>query len=187
MSRFPLLAQTLAESPVIRFRSYDYFVHPVTDGVPQVDPRLLAEVVDGFRARLPRDFDKILAPEAMGVPLAAVLAMATGRPYTVARKRAYGLPGEVVVRQRTGYGESEFHVLGLGRGQRILVVDDVVSTGNTLRALVEACRKAGAEPMKVLLAINKNVDLAKLGQELGCPVEALVRLQIDKGRVLVEA
>lgn len=181
------LAETLRTSPVIRIGEYDYFVHPVTDGVPQVDPPLLEEVVAGLRARLPPAFDKILAPEAMGIALAAVLALATGRPYTVARKRAYGLPGEIVVRQRTGYGESEFHVLGLKRGERILIVDDVVSTGNTVRAMVEACRRAGAEPVRILLAINKNVDLARLGQELGCPVDALARLRIENGRVHVEA
>ncbi|HLE48325.1 MAG TPA: adenine phosphoribosyltransferase, partial [Candidatus Thermoplasmatota archaeon] len=181
------LARTLRDAPVVRMRNYDYFVHPITDGIPEVDPDLLSEVVEELRARLPTTFDRFLAPEAMGLPLATALSLATGRPFLVARKRAYGLPGEIVIQQTTGYGKSSFHIVGLRKGERVVLVDDVVSTGGTIRCLAQACRQAGATLEKVLIAINKDHDLEALGREVGAPIEAVTRIRIEGGKVRLEA
>lgn len=171
---------------MIRLQGYDYFVHPITDGIPRLEPGLLTEVSAALLARLPSEFDVLLTPEAMGIPIAAALSLRTGKPFSVARKRAYGTPGEVVVEQRTGYGRGVLHVHGLGRGDRVVIVDDVVSTGGTLRALGEACRRTGATLLKALVAINKGHDLAGLGRDLGCPVESLITLTVENGRVRLE-
>src|SRR5207249_6681431 len=76
------LRASLAGSPVVKFGDYDYFVHPITDGIPLGDPKVLEEAVDGL-ARL-GDWsrcDKIVTAESMGFPLAAVLSIKTGKPY----------------------------------------------------------------------------------------------------------
>lgn len=182
----PLLRSSLREAAVVRKHGYDYFVHPITDGIPRLDPRLLDEVADALATRLPADVDVLLTPEAMGIPLASALSLRTGKPLTVARKRSYSLPGEIAVPQRTGYGASVLHVHGLSAGDRVVVVDDVLSTGGTLRAMVQACRQAKADMRKALVVVNKGVDLERIGSELGVPVEALVGLRIEHGRVVLE-
>jgi adenine phosphoribosyltransferase len=187
VSSTPRLVETLRRSPIIRLKGYDYFVHPITDGIPRLDPALLSEVAEALHARLPGDFDVILTPEAMGIPLSSVLSLRAKKPFTVARKRAYGTPGEVIVEQRTGYGASKLHVHGLAKGDRVVIVDDVVSSGGTLRALGDACSKIGVQLVKVLVVINKDHDLLALGKEIGCPVEALVRLRVKDGKVNLEA
>lgn len=171
---------------MIQKAGYDYFVHPLSDGIPQIDPALLDEAATALAERLPPSFDKLLTAEAMGIPLAAALSLRTGRPFSVARKRRYGLPGEIVVKQRTGYAESALHVHGLRPEERIVLIDDVVSTGGTLRALASACRTARAPVAKVLVLINKDHDLAALSAELGAPVEAIVRLRVEGGHVHLE-
>lgn len=180
------LTKTLRESPVVRLNGYDYFVHPLTDGIPTVPTALLQEVVDALKARLPKGVEKILTAEAMGIPIAAGLSLATGIPFTVARKRRYGLPDEVVVTQRTGYGGSNLHVHGLAEGERILLLDDVVSTGGTLRALATACRQARATIVGARVVVNKSLDLGALTKDVGAPVEALVTLRVQDGRVKLE-
>ncbi len=182
----PKLVETLKQSPIIRLQGYDYFVHPITDGIPRLEPTLLDEVVDALVKKLAKSFDVILTPEAMGIPISSVLSLRTGKPFTVARKRAYGTPGEVIVTQRTGYGGSSLHVHGLSKGDRVVIVDDVVSSGGTLHALGDACRKIGVELVQVLVVINKGHDLAALSQHLGCPVESLVTLRVINGHVQLE-
>lgn len=186
MAPTPILRETLRAAPVIRLQGYDYFVHPITDGIPRLEPILLSEVADALIPRLPASFDLFLTPEAMGIPLASALSLRTGKPFSVARKRAYGTPGEVAVEQRTGYGRGVLHVHGLGRGDRVVIVDDVVSTGGTLRALGEACRRTGVTLLKALVAVNKAHDLAALAHDVGCPVESLVTLSLADGRVRLE-
>lgn len=186
-SPLPLLTETLKEAPILALKGYDYFVHPITDGVPAITEPLLREVVGALQARLPAKVDRFLTPEAMGIPLASALTLATGKPFTVARKRPYGLPGEVAVAYTTGYSAGQLHVNGLVRGEHVVIVDDVVSTGGTMRALAEAVRRRDAKLAKVLTVISKAVDLGALGRDLGAPVEALVRLRVVGGRVQLEA
>lgn len=179
------LRESLADCPVIDRGGYPYFVHPITDGVPRLVPAVLAEVVDGLKALLPEDVDLLVAPEAMGIPLAASLGSATGLPAVVARKRPYGLDGEVPAQQKTGYGEAVLHLNDVHEGERVVVVDDVVSTGGTLRALSRALADVGARLVKAVVAINKDIDLSALTQEIGCPVEALVRIRVTEDGVEV--
>lgn len=187
MSSTPRLVKTLQQSPVIRLQQYDYFVHPITDGIPRLEPALLEEVVEALAERLPKDFDVILTAEAMGIPISSVLSLRTRKPFTVARKRAYGTPGEVVVTQRTGYGGAQLHVHGLSKGDKVVIVDDVVSSGGTLHALGEACQRIGVELVRAVVVINKGHDLAALSNRLGCPVDCLVTLRIVGGHVQLEA
>lgn len=182
----PLLRASLRQAPVVRLKGYDYFVHPITDGIPRLDAALLSEVTEALCNHMPPDADVILTPEAMGIPLASGVGLKTGKPFTVARKRAYGLPGEIIVEQRTGYGASRLHVHGIKSGDRVVIVDDVVSTGGTLRAIVRACREAKADVLAALVVVNKGVDLTVLQQELGIRIQALVRLRLAEGRVLLE-
>lgn len=75
---------------------------------------------------------RILVPEASGIPLAASLSLALETPFTVARRRL-GLPEE----EQCSPGEPSFCIPrgALGRSDRVLIVDDIVETGRTLRAL----------------------------------------------------
>lgn len=182
----PLLTESLREAPVVDFNGYPYFVHAITDGVPEITADLLEETVAALRGLLPIRFDRLLTAEAMGIPLVTALTLATRKPFTIARKRAYGLPGELRVARRTGYSESALHLNGLRRGERVVIVDDVASTGGTVAALAQAVRLAEARLVKVVLAINKGLDLASLAKDLDAPVEALVTLRVVDGRVRLE-
>src|SRR5437867_9427272 len=139
------LRASLAESPIVRFGEYEYFVHPITDGIPLGRPEVLDEVLSEL-ARIGdwRRCDKIVTAESMGFPLAAGLSMRVRKPYVFIRKRRYGLPGEVSLQQTTGYSKGDMFINGIGRGDRVVFVDDVISTGGTLLAIGTARRGLGA-------------------------------------------
>ena len=80
----------------------------------------------------------------MGLPLASLLSVATGIPTVVARKRSYGLDFETVVDQSTGYSKGSIWINDVKPGERILVVDDVISTGGTMKAVLNALEGMGA-------------------------------------------
>ncbi|MFB6310749.1 MAG: hypoxanthine/guanine phosphoribosyltransferase [Salinirussus sp.] len=150
------LATSLREAPIVRKGEYHYFVHPITDGVPPLEPALLREVAVGIikRADL-TDIDVIVAPEAMGIHLSTAVSLMTDLPLVVARKRSYGLDGEVSVAQITGYSEATLYLNEIDAGDRVLILDDVYSTGGTLAALTDALDQIGAEIADVIVAIRK--------------------------------
>jgi adenine phosphoribosyltransferase len=177
------LKRSLQESPVVKKGDYDYFVNPITDGVPPMDPAVLSEVVERMLKVGRFECDVILAPEAMGIPLAVSLSLRTGIPYCVVRKRGYGLPGEKMIDQRTGYSRSEMSINGLKAGDRVVIVDDVVSTGGTLKALVLALKEISVEIIDIVIVVEKGEGKADLEKEIGMAIKALVKVEMRHGHV----
>ena len=97
------------------------------------------------------EFDYILTPEAKSIPLAYEMSRQSGKPYVVARKgvKVYKRnPVEASVTsittknpQKLFLGESEVNLL---KGKRVLIIDDVISTGESLIAVRELVKKVGA-------------------------------------------
>ena len=102
-------------------------------------------------SRVP-EFDVIVTPEAKSIPIAYEMARQTGKPYIIARKglKVYMRnPLEVNVtsittqhEQHLFLGESEVQML---RGKRVLIVDDVISTGESLKALETLIDQVGGK------------------------------------------
>lgn len=181
-----LLRRSLEDAAIVDFQGYSYFVHPLSDGFPAIEPALLDEVVEEIMQVVDMaSVDRIVTVEAMGIPLATALSLATDVPLTVVRKRKYGLPGETEIGQRTGYSKGKLYVNGLAKGDRVLILDDVISTGGTLAPLIGALREMGVQVRDVVIAIEKGDGRARVEKDLGIRVKTLVRIAIVAGRVRV--
>lgn len=179
-----LLDESVRRSPVVKFGHYDYFVHPLTDGIPSIDPRLVDEVVAELLGLGDFNVDRLVTVEAMGIPVAVALAARTGVPLTIVRKRAYGLPGEVKAAQTTGYSKSELFINGLEKGMRVAIVDDVVSTGGTLGALIDALGGIGVQIVEVVVVFEKGEGRRFVEKRTGQRVKTLCRVEIDGGKAV---
>jgi len=179
------LRKSLEMAPVVKFGDYDYFIHPVTDGIPSMDPVVLQEVLDNICIYCDFDCDMIVGAEAMAIPLMVPLSLMTGVPYNIIRKRRYGLPEEVSVRQTTGYSSKDLYINGISRGERVVLVDDVVSTGGTLISLVRALRSIGAEIVDIVVVVDKTTSIQDLESKLEMGIKTLVRVEVRDGKVVV--
>jgi len=176
------LRATLRDAPVVDMGDYDYVVTPVTDGIPPVEPELLQEVVTTIAEVADVEAaDKIVAPEAMGIHHATALSMETGTPFVVVRKRSYGLPGEVNVHQETGYAESELYVNYVDEGDRVVVVDDMFSTGGTLTAVCDALESIEAEILDAVTVLSRGDPAPDLPTDLA----HLLWIDLQDGEVVV--
>ncbi len=182
------LKASLKDCPVVKFGDYNYFVHPITDGIPLGRPEVLDEVL-GELARI-GDWsrcDKIVTAESMGFPLAAGLSLRVHKPYVFIRKRQYGLPGEVSLKQTTGYSRTDMFINNIHRGDRVVFVDDVISTGGTVYAVVKALRQIGAEVTDVLIVFEKTREKARMEKDLGLKIKTLLAIDVVDGKVVVRA
>ncbi|HIJ00382.1 MAG: adenine phosphoribosyltransferase [Candidatus Methanomethylophilaceae archaeon] len=178
------LKQSIVDCPVVGIGDYQYFVHPITDGIPMMDPALLREVTDRMIEIGDFECDRILAPEAMGIHLAVPIALSLGIPYSIVRKRGYGLPGELNISQYTGYSHTDMYVNGVKGGDRVVIVDDVLSTGGTLKALVGALREIGAEIVDIIMVFEKTQHKSELENEIGIKVKTLLKVDVVNGHTV---
>ncbi len=150
------LTQSLETCPMVRRGEYHYFIHPVSDGIPLVDPALLREIGCAMvRVMDLENVDMIVVAEAMGIHIGTTLSLMTDIPLSVVRKRRYDLPGECAVHQTTGYSKCELYINGLTPGMRVVIVDDVLSTGGTMRAMLGALATIGVEVVDVCIVIKR--------------------------------
>ena len=96
------------------------------------------------------EFDYLIAPEAKAIPLVYEMSRQSGVKYLLARKKAKAYMSdvfEVKVQSITTAGEQTLVIdradADAMRGKRIVIVDDVISTGESLRAMEELVNAAG--------------------------------------------
>jgi len=114
------------------------------------DPELTTACAEKLLSLAP-EYDYVITAEAKGIPLAHEMGRLAGnRKYFVARKKAKAyMTGvfEVTVRSITTAGEQKLFLdsadAELIKGSRILIVDDVISTGESLRAVEQLVESAG--------------------------------------------
>jgi len=115
------------------------------------DPELTEEAARALLEKIPYEYDYMLTAEAKGIPLIHEMAKQSGaKKYFLARKapKLY-MTGvlEVKVKSITTAKEQTLYLdtadVALMKGKRILLVDDVISTGESLHALEALVEKAG--------------------------------------------
>ena len=178
---------SLESAQVMDRKGYPYLVHPLIDGVPRVEPALLQAWLDWATQQqdLIAQATVLLAPEAMGLPLVAPLSLATGLPYLVVRKRKYDLPGEQVAYCETGYGENCLHVNDVKPEDKVLVVDDVLSTGGTLNALLATLATTGATTVGAIVFLDKGRVHSVLQERHGVPIRVMRTIRLEDGKVRI--
>ena len=127
------------------------------------------------------DFDMLFGPAYKGITLAASTAIALARsgrnaPFAYNRKEA------------KDHGEGGT-LIGAPVHGRVVIIDDVISAGTSVRESVDLIVRAGAKPCAVLIALDrmeKSGDALKVGQysavqsvgqEFGLPVIAIANLE----------
>ncbi|RCH76212.1 MAG: adenine phosphoribosyltransferase [Candidatus Poseidoniales archaeon] len=180
-----ILQDSLRGAPIIWKGDYPYFIHPISDGIPRMDPDVLRATRDLIISMVDwSKIDLIVSVEAMGLPLLAAVGEASGKPTVVIRKRSYGMEGEVEVNVSTGYSKSTTYINDIKPGERILIVDDVISTGGTLEPILETIEGMGAKLQDIIIAIEKGEGRERLSVEKPeWPIRTLARIEIVDGRV----
>ena len=116
------------------------------------DVEITVASAEALLKKIGDDFDVILTAESKGIPLAYEMARQSKKPYVVGRKsvKLYMTePISVNVRSITTHGVQTLYLSQEDaeklRGKRVLIADDVISTGESLNALEKLCTEAGGE------------------------------------------
>lgn len=107
-------------------------------------PKVLKKIAELMANKLKGiEFDRIACIELGGVPLAVALSLETGKPYAIFRKekKGYGLGGDLI-------GEIKV-------GERVVVVEDVTTTGKSAFSVVKRVEERGGRVVAVLTVVDR--------------------------------
>lgn len=102
------------------------------------------------------EFDAFALAEARGFVLGSALAYKLKKPVILIRKKGK-LPFETVSEEydlEYGKAELEMHTDSIEKGQKIVLVDDLIATGGTLKAACNLVEKLGGEVVSVSALIE---------------------------------
>ena len=106
------------------------------------------------------DYDVMVTAESKSIPIIHALAVRTGKPYVVCRKNYKSYMGNAIRSTSNSITTQSDQTLildekdiDLVRGKKVLLVDDVISTGSTKKAMESLLAQAGAQPDPIPLAI----------------------------------
>src|ERR1700716_3123680 len=146
-------------------------------GKPRAFRRTVDELVQpwaGFK------IDKVAGIEARGFILGGAVAHQCSAGFVPIRKKGKLPYKRVTIGYSLEYGvdEMEMHEDAVAKGERVILVDDLVATGGTAEGAVKLLRQMGAE----VLAACFIIDLPELGgadkiRKLGVPVRTLVSFE----------
>ncbi|MDD4843380.1 MAG: adenine phosphoribosyltransferase [Anaerotignum sp.] len=121
------------------------------------DADALAEAVEQMQKNLDGlEFDLILGPESRGFIFGMPIAYNLKRGFIPIRKKGK-LPAEVVSKEYSlEYGTAviEMHKDAVQPGQKVVIVDDLLATGGTARAIVDMVESIGAEVVSLNFLIE---------------------------------
>jgi orotate phosphoribosyltransferase len=109
----------------------------------EADPLLLRAIAEQLALLLPKNFAILAGLEMGGIPIATLLSQVTGAPTLFIRKKA------------KDYGTCRFAEGGEVRGRRLLIVEDVVTSGGAILDAVAALRSEGALIADVVCVIDR--------------------------------
>ena len=138
-------------------RVYRYIVNPLTENIPPPDPFWSEWIANIIHQLTPNEIDKVVAPESLGLPIAQLVSSLKAKPLAIVRKRNFYDSSHLLAKARyaSGFEHGTYWIYGVSAGERVLIVDDAISTGGTLVALISVLQEKGAIITDVFCVLEK--------------------------------
>ena len=121
------------------------------------DAEGMKAAIDEMTAKLDGvEFDMVLGPESRGFIFGMPVAYNLGKGFVPVRKKGK-LPAEVISKEYAleyGTATIEMHKDAIQPGQKVVIVDDLMATGGTAKAIVEMVEEMGAEVAALVFLIE---------------------------------
>jgi adenine/guanine phosphoribosyltransferase-like PRPP-binding protein len=147
------IADKIVSSRRIDYKTYNYFVWPYK-GIAPMDPEELDTLVSLLATRIPVAADLLFTFQTDGEILAVPLALQLKKRLTICRDITYDMPNPLVITQHTRYWTRNLYC-ERPVSQGVVIVEAIISTGNTVIEAVQRIQDCGAKVIGVVAAVSK--------------------------------
>jgi adenine phosphoribosyltransferase len=163
------------EIPQSGSKKYKFHVFDFGERGTKISTELIEEIKSGMIESIKSfsDFDYIVSPEPGGHTWGLLLASEIKKPINILRTNPSFHEGELEVPRKTGYYEHNIYFNNFKKGDKVLIVDDVVSTGGTLRTILDTLDSLSVKIIGVQVILAKSDDYNKLEKEFGIKIKFL--------------
>lgn len=160
--------------------TYDFKLYPFGERGTFIQPELTEEITNHLSSSITdnfSNFDYIVSPEPGGHTWGMLAAHQLRKPINILRlSTSLYKDFQICVRRETAYNENYICYDGFKEGDRVLLVDDVISSGATIRSIAEQFGKMKVELIGVQAILAKGDHYVKLESDLNVPVHVLSKV-----------
>jgi adenine phosphoribosyltransferase len=187
---YPHITEAFETTVVQKIGDYPYPISPFAGVTTPIKSELLTEVAQAaLKEKSFASADLIVTFESSGTQLAAVVGQALKLSYLVARKKRFALPHEISFAVTTNFDAKDFYVYGDVTNKKIIIIDDVVASGTTLKNATLALRNAGAEVLALFAVAAKTNIIGKkyedILRDINVPLISLIQIKVVNEKVIV--
>ena len=167
------LLRVLKESGAVRFGTFTLASGATSDVYIDIkkawtDPRRLDRIASALAERV-GDAQRLAGMELGAVPLVVAVALRTGLPYVVIRKAA------------KAHGTQQRYEGEFVPGERVLVIEDVSTSGGSSAETIDVVRSAGGAVDRVLVVVDRESGAGAKLASMGVTLDPLVTLAELRG------
>jgi len=180
-----LVVDAFDNKPLLPFGEYKFLINPLTEQIPATKAELLRAATDWIiEAGAFSKSTIIVGEEDKGAILVASTALATGLPFGMARWYPAGLEGQISVDFKMEYTSGKLFLNGIEENNKVIIVDDMISTGGTMLAMIKAVRLSGAYIVDIVCVAEKFEygGVQRIFVETGQKVKTLLKVSVSGNR-----
>ena len=192
MNSEELLRASLDNKPLFIMNDYKFILNPLTEQVPATTSALLEAAAKAILEKMKiKKYDKIITEEDKGGILVAAVSLLSGLPFGMARWYPNQLVSQISSIFSCEYiDKGTLYICGIESGDRVCIIDDIISTGGTIIGMVKAMQEIGAEIVDIIV-IGEKIEykgVERVFNETGFSVKSIFKISIsDKSSAVLES
>jgi orotate phosphoribosyltransferase len=161
------LVEMLTETGAVKFgdftlssgRKSNYYVDKY---IFETNPKCLAAIGERIAKMIPVGTQRLAGIEIGSIPLAAIASVKSGMPFVIVRK------------EKKGYGTNKLVEGVYSKGEKVLVIEDVVTTARGALGAIHSLKEAGLEVDTVICVVDRGEGGRENLEKEGLKVLSLV-------------
>ncbi len=170
--------------PLVDLNGRKYIINPLIDHYPETPYKLISSVVKELSKLTDfKNINKIVGEEDRGGYIAALMAYRHKKAIAMTKWNPSGLECGHVVNFRNAYTGGKMYLHGVSKGDKIVLIEDLIDSGGTLVAMIKLLEKAEVKICDILVVaekINYN-GRSKVKKETGYNIKSLIKVS-NKGK-----
>lgn len=183
--RFAPVCDNFDDQPLFDVDGYKFVLNSLTEQVPATPPHLLQLAAEWISSEITEDCDKLLTEEDKGGILLAAVALQTGIPFGMVR----WVPNQLVTQVSEIFSceyvkQGTLYLSGIEKNDRVVIIDDIISTGGTMIGIIKTLMKIGANIKDIIVLAEKSEynGVEKVKKETGMNVRSLIKISVSGTR-----
>ena len=164
--------------PLVFVKDRNFLINPLTDHMPTTSFELLDDTINSLSQLT--DFskaNKLIGEEDRGGFLVALMAYHLKMSFGMVKWNPTGFDGQISVDFRNAYTGGTMYLNGCEKGDKVILVEDMVDSGGSIIAMIQLFEKAGVELIDIVVIAEKEDynGVERIKKETGRDVKLLLK------------